>query len=134
MNELRHRCGRREPYDPSFTSPLRPPFGDGGVENPDSWRTDGTCDYCGSASGDAFIAFVEAGGEVGPTDKSYKAYLKGNDKVRAPSIKFYFQHLSADQRTRFITLLNERKVNVGYPGHFYVLPYFAVIAKDNKAE
>ncbi|MCG5072264.1 hypothetical protein [Paraburkholderia tagetis] len=107
-----HFCGRRGVDDgskPDYFHNL------GGEER---------CSYCGSVSGDSFLAFIEAGGEVGPTDKSYKAYLHGNDAVRAPGLKFYFQHLSPEQRTRFIALLNERKVKIGMPGHFYVLPYF----------
>lgn len=38
--------------------------------------------------------------------------------------KFYFQHLSRDEQLKFIDLLNQRKVNLGYPGHFYRLPFF----------
>lgn len=38
--------------------------------------------------------------------------------------KFYFQHLSDDEKKRFIELLNAQKINIGYPGHFYVLPFF----------
>jgi hypothetical protein len=38
--------------------------------------------------------------------------------------KFYFQHLSEEQRTQFVDLMNTRKVNIGYPGHFYALPFF----------
>lgn len=59
-------------------------------------------------------------------------------------LKFYFQHLNVDQRREFVDLYNERprrqyssedmtfevveegtsKVNVGYPGYFYQLPFF----------
>lgn len=38
--------------------------------------------------------------------------------------KFYFQHLDAEQARHFIDLYNHRRMNVGYPGHFYRLPYF----------
>jgi|GEM_PF-1478368 len=38
--------------------------------------------------------------------------------------KFYFQHLNDYQRSRFVELINSDKVVVGFPGHFYVLPYF----------
>jgi hypothetical protein len=38
--------------------------------------------------------------------------------------KFYYQHLSEEQRDAFVDLLNAKTVNVGYPGHFYVLPFF----------
>jgi hypothetical protein len=40
--------------------------------------------------------------------------------------KFYFQHLSGAEQDKFIDLLNGKKINLAYPGHFYVLPYFAV--------
>jgi hypothetical protein len=40
--------------------------------------------------------------------------------------KFYFRHLSNDQRQRFVELLNAKRVKIGYPGHFYVLPFFCV--------
>ena len=38
------------------------------------------------------------------------------------------QAFDDEQRTRFIDQLNEKKVPIGYPGHFYVLPYFTKIA------
>lgn len=38
--------------------------------------------------------------------------------------KFYYQHLSDEQRARFIELVNDGTMKIGYPGHFYVLPFF----------
>lgn len=38
--------------------------------------------------------------------------------------KFYFQHLTREEQLQFLDLLNGRKINIGYPGHFYVLPFF----------
>lgn len=38
--------------------------------------------------------------------------------------KFYFEHLSDEQKTRFIELLNAGKLNLREPGHFYRLPFF----------
>ena len=38
--------------------------------------------------------------------------------------KFYFQHLSDDDRTRFIELYNAKRMKLGYPGYFYSRPYF----------
>ncbi|WP_125936325.1 hypothetical protein [Streptomyces sp. WAC 06738] len=38
--------------------------------------------------------------------------------------KFYFQHLSEDQRREFVDLYNSRQMKVGYPGHFYQPPFF----------
>lgn len=40
--------------------------------------------------------------------------------------KFYYQHLSAEQRDEFITLYNDHRMTVGYPGHLYVTPFFAI--------
>lgn len=84
------------------------------------------CSYCGSLPPDDFMAAVRDGCEIGPTDKNYKAYIN----LPTGEAKFYFQHLSDDQRREFIALLNERprRVAIGYPGHFYRLPYFIVVA------
>lgn len=46
--------------------------------------------------------------------------------------KFYFQHLSREQMIEFVDLYNRRDEEgnrfmlVGYPGHFYRLPFFMV--------
>lgn len=90
------------------------------LEEKDQWRGDDTCSYCGSLSPEKLFEAIEAGAELGPTDKNYKVYVSGAGFEN----KFYFQHLSVEEQARFVTLLNERKVNVGYPGHFYVLPFF----------
>lgn len=100
--------------------------------NLDEYR-DGRCTYCGSVSQEAFLAFVEAGGEVGPTDKSYKVYLHSTDEAAAPGIKFYFQHLDEAGCDKFIELYNAKRMRIGYPGHFYVRPYFCVPAEANDA-
>ncbi len=160
-------------------SPFKPP-----MNGETKWKPrDGhlVCGYCGSLHPDEFMKAAEEGVEIGPTDKSYKAYLDVPDPgVGAPTIyssanfpqtgegwveitpenrdelpldpwqhanwpdghwvkveprmakthaKFYFQHLSPEQRTRFVELINERKMKVGMPGHFYVLPFFCKIVK-----
>lgn len=38
--------------------------------------------------------------------------------------KFYYQHLSEDQCREFIQLYNDKKMNIGYPGYFYSMPFF----------
>ena len=38
--------------------------------------------------------------------------------------KFYYQHLSGDQRREFIEMVNDGRMKIGYPGHFYRLPFF----------
>ena len=123
------------------------------INHESHWRDlDGSCSYCGSISPDQFFAAIEAGAELGPTDKNYKVYvyLKVGDidrfaqdlstargaylqelakKVQSlrkmrPHPKFYFQHLSEQEQDRFVQLLNEKKLKIGFPGHFYRLPYF----------
>ncbi len=76
------------------------------------------CSYCGSAHPDDFMRLAAEGATVLPTDKDYKTYVGPAER------KFYYPHLSADQRRAFVELYNQKKVNIGYPGHFYVLPYF----------
>lgn len=97
---------------------------------PDRYRRRGglvgqkrACSYCGSMPPDAFMAALREGAEIEPTDKSYKAYLTTASGERG---KFYYQHLSEEQRHEFLALLNERprRFAIGYPGHFYVLPFF----------
>lgn len=39
--------------------------------------------------------------------------------------KFYFQHLTEDERIKFIDLYNAKKIKLGFPGRFYVAPFFA---------
>jgi hypothetical protein len=111
---------------------------------------DGTCDYCGSLLPDEFMRRVEAGDvTLDPTDKSYKVYVHndggqqfkqsyrtdkgdvGMDQTKwewvcreTQECKFCFQHLSAEQQQAFVRLLNEKKLKLNYPGHFYRLPFF----------
>lgn len=124
------------------------------LDKEDHYRDDNTCSFCGSLNPDALIERLEAGNvELGPTDKNYKVYVhnaggevfkqtyrdchtQGVKDCPGPKecthwvtrpmevTKFYFQHFSEEQRHRFIELLNEKKVKIGYPGRFYVLPFF----------
>ena len=123
-------------------------------EHRSHWTHGGTCSYCGSLSEDLFLASVRAGHELGPTDKNYKVYVRrpnpragsprrvgtksGVDAGGAPFSetiwgsepelthdKFYFQHLSEEGKTEFLAMLNSSMANIGMPGHFYVLPFFA---------
>lgn len=104
----------RKAYEGGFT----PPGLAGFIHE---WGEDGTCSYCGSMHPDEFFKQVEAGAEIVPTDKGYKAY------VMTPSgqKKFYFQHLSRDDQAKFIELLNNKTMKIGYPGYFYTMPFFA---------
>lgn len=114
---------------------------------------DHTCQYCGSMHPDTFMARVEAGTvSLGSTDKSYKVYVsnKGGEgfkqtyrdcpkdaKCTGPDdcthwvtrphdhVKFYFMHLSEQQRKRFVDMMNERgKLIFGSDIGFYVKPFF----------
>jgi hypothetical protein len=123
---------------------------DHGSEN-DEFLGDETCSYCGSISGDYFMRRLEAGDvSLDPTDKNYKVYVRNKEgqpfrqTYRTDSkpfvgwhspehdwvtreiqeTKFYFQHLSKDQMIRFVELLNQKKLTIGEPGHFYRMPYF----------
>lgn len=82
------------------------------------------CSFCGSLHPDRFMELVREGWIVGPTDKSYKAYLQSPEG--ASEAKFYFQHLSTPQRHEFVDLINAGNMQIGFPGHFYQLPFFAV--------
>lgn len=88
-------------------------------ETPDHWRTGPTslCSYCGSMRPGEFMELARGGVELGPTDKDYKVYVGADGK-------FYFSHLSREERQEFVELMNAKKLNIGMPGHFYVLPFF----------
>jgi hypothetical protein len=109
-----HTCGRRiEGFG----------FADD-VPDSDFFRSDdNTCSYCGSISAEEFFKRVDAGEEITPTDKSYKAYI-GNDNT-----KFYFQHLSDGDKRLFIEYLNNHRFDIAVPGYFYTRPYFISYAK-----
>lgn len=118
--ENSHICGRRREMGLNTPGRSRLP-------ETDHYRADGACSFCGSVSQEAFLAFVEAGGVVGPTDKGYKAYLHGTEAVPAPGTKFYFQHLDEAGRQSFIELHNSRRMRIGVPGYFYTRPYFCTV-------
>ena len=107
---------------------------------PDSLHRGGTCSCCGSMHPDDFMDIARTGSaEIGPTGKSYKAYVDKQGRFS----KFYFQHLSEEQMREFVDLYNARPhrqyndasltptdnnnepgMKIGYPGHFYQPPYF----------
>lgn len=90
------------------------------------WRrgNDGwvTCSYCGSLAPENLWRAVRDGMELGPTDKSYKVYVRGADVAGAG--KFYFQHFPTKDRVRFVEALNAGRLSLGFPGHFSTLPFF----------
>ncbi len=96
------------------------------TEPPDSWdNQDGTCSYCGSISPAEMFRRVEAGVKVEPTDKNYKIYIGQN--------KFYLQHLTVEERHKFIKLYNDKVMQMAYPGYFYRLPFFMKVIKKEDA-
>jgi len=88
----------------------------------DRYRENGKCSFCGSLAPEEVFNRIEAGEMVTPTDKSYKIYITPHHG------KFYFQHFDDKQKQKFIDLINKKKINLDYPGHFYVLPYFCKYA------
>jgi hypothetical protein len=58
-------------------------------------------------------------GHEGHVEKKFRWHCR--DMAQA---KFYFDHLSEAQRVRFVELLNQKKLKIGYPGHFYRRPFF----------
>lgn len=116
----------------------------------DHYLADGTCSYCGSISEDAFMERLRAGDiEVTPTDKNYKVYVKNKggapflrevgerrehptsgEVTTVPTLKetetatFYLQHLTVEQRHEFIAKHNDNSMHIGFPGRFYVWPFF----------
>lgn len=91
-----------------------------GLDGFDSRHGDLSCTFCGSLHPDRFMELLAEGAELEPTDKSYKAY------ITAPGVqtKFYYQHLSPEQRAQFVERLNAKQVKISAPGHLYVLPFF----------
>lgn len=87
----------------------------------DVWRPDGTCSYCGSMNPDAFMSAVKSGAVLGTTDKAYKVYV---DSPTLGSGKFYFQHLSVEQRKEFVGLMNAKALKFAGDRGFYVVPFF----------
>lgn len=94
---------------------------------PDVWRDDNTCSYCGSLSPTALFDAITKGVMISPTAKNYKIYVGER--------KFYFQHFLNDDGKqnkelcmRFIALYNDKSMKLNYPGHFYVKPFFMKFA------
>jgi hypothetical protein len=124
-------------------------------EGLDHWLPDDSCSYCGSLNEAILMARLDAGDvELIPSDKSYKTYVRnvggagfrqsyrdcprdsedhGPDACshwvtrETSETKFYFQHLSREQKIHFVELLNAKRIHLAYPGHFYVLPFFCTM-------
>jgi hypothetical protein len=87
----------------------------------------GSCNKCGFRASDVLTdddredAERYEAGE--PLDPMHNWVFVTKDQNHT---KFYFQHLSAEQMKRFVELLNEKKLKIGLPGHFYSRPFFIV--------
>lgn len=73
MSSDKHECPRRAEIGNTgrFPGPDRWTTGHGLIKQ----AAERSCSYCGSLHPDRFMELVRAGWIVGPTDKSYKAYL-----------------------------------------------------------
>ena len=128
----------------------------GNEKDADYWRDDNSCSYCGSLNPDEFMSRVEAGDvTLTPTDKNYKVYIEndGGESFKQTyrdcpqgtpphmpdecshwvtqlrnGAKFYFQHLTDEQKQRFVNLYNQSKIKLDYPGYFYRMPFFMKVA------
>jgi len=86
-----------------------------------------SCSFCGSLHPDTFMEWIDAGAEVGPTDKNYKAYIRGPQG----EAKFYYLHLDTTQRRQFVNLYNDGTMKIGYPHTFHVNPFFMADVPEN---
>lgn len=101
------------------------------------WRGDLTCSWCGSLHPKLFMERLhEQTIKLIPTDKNYKVYVEnhGGEPFVGVRPKFYFQHLDDRQKNDFVDLLNAQKVLLGYPGRFYVPPFFCKFRPPNEQE
>lgn len=118
-------------------------------ENLDTWLQEARheegptpyCSFCGSLHPEKFLELVTEGWVVEPTDKSYKAYLRQvlamEERTAEPGeplppiacgrSKFYYQHLSEEQRQHFVDLYNDNTMRLGLPGYFYQMPFFMTV-------
>lgn len=80
---------------------------------PDTWtrsRGAARCSYCGSLHPDTFMEWAATGGRLDPSTKNYKVYIASPDGQ--DSAKFYWPHLSDEQKGAFIALFNERRLTM----------------------
>lgn len=63
---------------------------------------------------------VVAASDLGSGWEEQRLLIQGGGQ----QAKFYYQHLSSDQRNEFIALHNSGEMKIGYPGRLYVMPSF----------
>lgn len=112
----RHICPQRRE---ASAAQRATPFANGS----DYWHVrDGRrhCSYCGSWNPDDFMEQARSGIILGTTTKNYKVYVAGG-----PFTKFYWEHLSPEQRQEFVDLFNARQT-ISFEGGlgFNPLPFF----------
>jgi hypothetical protein len=106
---------------------------------PDRLRVLSHATFLPSNSGERYVrgadlseeqrAIVQQEGITFREDDYYQFAPRGSIK----HAKFYFQHLTQAGCEKFIELLNAKRLNIGYPGRFYVLPFFCVPVKEDPA-
>lgn len=85
----------------------------------------------------AYVGLLPSAEEAAAADVRFEARIKDFNEERQKHerqirmdfgvrdvAKFYYQHLSEDQRRRFVDLYNDHTMKIGYPHHFYVNPFF----------
>ncbi len=87
----------------------------------------GLCSNCGSLRPEVFLQRLrDQDIELGPSDSNFYVHVinNGGDPFPEQEAIFYFFHLNEEQRDEFVRIWNFVEVSIGYPGHFYYLPFF----------
>ncbi len=66
--------------------------------------------------------------EIDPTDKDYKVYVRHGPAEARAYDKAYFSDpgWTVEAKEKFVELYNRKVVRLGYPGYFYVPPFFMI--------
>lgn len=82
-------------------------------------------------AGFTYDEVIEGARERSETPEEFRAALADSydrdlsrSEASSTEAKFYYQHLNVEQQDEFIFLYNDRRMTVGYPGHFYQPPFF----------
>ncbi|MEZ0089953.1 hypothetical protein [Streptacidiphilus sp. EB129] len=109
-----------EPTDKSYKAYLGKPLTAGEkTERKEKWLARFT--------DDEIVAGAQARGETPEQHRAGLAEFYDRDahvNSAGMQAKFYFQHLSPEQRSEFIELHNSRRMAIGTPGYFYTRPFF----------
>lgn len=69
-----------------------------------------------------------------PTGTDYRAGVRierTREDGSTETIKRHimFHHMTDDQRSVFIDLMNDRRIRIWYPSYFYLMPYFMTVSE-----